>query len=170
MLPLDSPRWGELQHAYGRAGDIPARLRALAAMPAGDRTEDEPWFTLWSALAHQGDVYPASFAAVPHVVNLLAIDPRRAGADFLHFPAWVEICRRNKNVAVPDDLRADYEAALSQLPSLAVRVLEGRNDPDLLRCACAAISAVLGQATVAQAMLELTPDVARQFLEWFSDL
>jgi hypothetical protein len=29
MLSLDSPRWSELEHAYGAASDIPSLLRQL---------------------------------------------------------------------------------------------------------------------------------------------
>jgi hypothetical protein len=77
MLSLDSPHWRELQHAYGSAADIPPLLRALESLPPSAGRE-EPWFTLWSALAHQGDVYSASFAAVPHVIRALSIASARA--------------------------------------------------------------------------------------------
>src|SRR4051812_18724264 len=117
MLSLASPRWSQLKHAYGSAADIPPLLRALESLPASDG-EKEPWFTLWSALAHQGDVYPASFAAVPHVVRALSTDPERADSTFFHFPAWVEVCRHRKNVAIPQDLSDAYFKALAQLPAL----------------------------------------------------
>jgi hypothetical protein len=71
MLPLDSPRWSELKHAYGFASDVPGLLSQLVAFPAEATYQDEPWFTLWSSLYHQGDIYPASFAAVPHIVAAL---------------------------------------------------------------------------------------------------
>jgi hypothetical protein len=58
MLSLDSPRWADLTHAYGVASDIPELLRQLHSLPDSSG-ESEPWFNLWSALAHQGDVYPA---------------------------------------------------------------------------------------------------------------
>lgn len=89
-LPLDSPRWHELAHAYGKASDIPALLRQLATVPTSDG-EREPWFSLWSALAHQGDVHAASFAAVPHVVKALATSPLTADASYFQFPAVVEM-------------------------------------------------------------------------------
>ena len=111
MLSLDSPRWSELEHAYGAASDIPALLRRLDTLPGADG-EQEPWFSLWSALAHQEDVYSASFAAVPHVVKALAADPARADSAYFHFPAWVEICRCKNNVAVPEDLASAYFEAL----------------------------------------------------------
>jgi hypothetical protein len=100
VLSLDSDRWAELQHAYGSAADIPALLVELRRLP-GSGGEAEPWFTIWSALAHQGDVYSASFAAVPHVIAALAIDPPNADSAYFQFPAWVEICRVRNSAAVP---------------------------------------------------------------------
>src|SRR5262245_2777864 len=70
MIPLDSPEWRRLQHAYGPASDIPDLLRQLAANPCAKKSGDEPWHSLWSALCHQGDVYTASYAAVPHIVDI----------------------------------------------------------------------------------------------------
>ncbi|QND47158.1 hypothetical protein HB780_15660 [Rhizobium lusitanum] len=71
MLELDDPQWRELQHAYGNASNIPALLRALASSTGLKKGyTDEPWFTLWSSLCHQGDAYTASYAAIPHVVQI----------------------------------------------------------------------------------------------------
>jgi hypothetical protein len=167
MIGLESPRWSELKHAYGDAGNIPALLRQLEAMPR-DGSED-PWFTLWSALAHQGDVYPASFAAVPHVVRALAAAPALAGPSFFHFPAWIEICRQRNNVPIPSDLAGPYFEALAQLPSLVAAAAARSWDAEVLVCALSAIAASKGEAAVAEAVLELTPDVAREFMEWFSE-
>src|SRR5262245_50914440 len=107
MLDLDSDRWAELSHAYGDAADIPELLAQLKSLPKSDG-ESEPWFSLWSALAHQGDVYPASFAAVPHVIAALSTSPATAPPDFFHFPAWVEISRCQQDTKIPDDLSAAY--------------------------------------------------------------
>src|SRR5688572_14620061 len=101
MLPLDSPRWSELTHAYGTAEDIPELLRQLKNLPRS-HGEEEPWLTLWSSLAHQGDVYSASFAAVPHVIEALARAPERADSSYFQFPAWIEICRAKSAVEVPE--------------------------------------------------------------------
>jgi hypothetical protein len=163
MLVLDSPRWSELDHAYGSASDIPALLRALEELPHA-RGESEPWFSLWSALAHQGDVYSASFAAVPHVVRVLSTAPDRADAVYFDFPAWVEICRQRNGVSIPFDLKAAYFEALGQLPTLVARAATRDWDADFLRSALAAIAAVKGPPDVAEAALELSPDVAADML------
>lgn len=166
MLSLESPRWSELEHAYGAASDIPLLLAQLASLP-GSSGESEPWFSLWSALAHQGDVYSASFAAVPHVVNALASAPLRAEAVYFQFPTWIEICRSKQEVEVPEDLAGPYFDALSKLPALVAAASAREWDAEFLQCALSAIAAAKGTAEVAEAVQELSPSVAEEFLEWF---
>ncbi|WP_035059802.1 hypothetical protein [Andreprevotia chitinilytica] len=166
MLDLNSPRWSELQHAYGPAGDIPALLRQLTELPSA-KDDEEPWFSLWSALAHQGDVFSASFAAVPYVVHALASAPDRADSVYFQFPAWIEVCRQKRDVEVPVDLQAAYFAALQQLPALVAVAASREWDADYMQCALAAIAAAKGQASVAEAVMELTPEIAEEFMAWF---
>ncbi|MFC8794142.1 hypothetical protein [Streptomyces cinereoruber] len=63
--------WSRLSHAYGSAEDIPALLTRVAAGP-----EPELWNDLWSALCHQGSVYPASFAALPRLAHMAGDEDR----------------------------------------------------------------------------------------------
>jgi len=166
MLALDSPRWDELNHAYGSAGDIPALLSQLDSFPKSNGYRDEPWFSLWSALAHQGDVYSASYAAVPHVVRVLATDPTKADFNFFGFPAWVEICRQRRSAAIPPDLEADYFESLSKLPSLAAVALPVSRDETLVRSALCAIAVAIGCVELGDAIQELNPTVLSEFKEW----
>ena len=168
MLSLDSPRWSELQHAYGTASDTPDLLRQLQSLPDAIG-QSEPWFTLWSSLAHQGDVYPATFAAVPHVVRALATAPASAHSTYFQFPAWVEICRQNQGTAIPPDLESAYFSALAELPGLVSAAAARSWDADFLACALSAIAAAKGSAKVAEAAMELTPENAGEFLQWLSE-
>jgi hypothetical protein len=165
MLPLDSDKWAELRDAYGSAQRIPGLLAQLSDFPPDDG-QSEPWTSLWSALAHQGDVYPASFAAVPHVVEALAADPQSATASYFQFPAWVEICRDKSHVEVPAELAPAYAAALARLPALVGSAARRNWSEGTLQSALAAVAASQGQCATAEAILELTPDVAAQFLDW----
>ena len=168
MLSLESSRWEELRHAYGPALDTPSLLSQLRSLPEAVG-ESEPWFTLWSSLAHQGDVYPASFAAVPHVVSALASQPENASFTYFHFPAWVEICRQRHGMTVPAELEEAYYSALSQLPGLAAAAASRPWDENMVASVLAAIAAAKGNVKVAEAALELSPDVAATFLEWLAD-
>jgi hypothetical protein len=168
MLSLDSPLWSELRHAYGVASDTPALLSELQSLPESTG-ESEPWFTLWSSLAHQGDVYSASFAAVPHVVRALATAPTSASSTYFQFPAWVEICRQNHGTPIPPELEEAYFSALAELPGLVAAAASRPWDADFMSCALSAIAAAKGSIKVAEAALELTPETASDFLEWLSE-
>ncbi|SNS36929.1 hypothetical protein SAMN05421770_101687 [Granulicella rosea] len=164
MISLDSPEWSKLQHAYGAASDIPALLRGLKSFPLDDGSA-EPWFTLWSSLAHQGDVYTASFAAVPHIVRMLEVNPAKASASFFSMPAWIEICRNKTSFEIPPALVQDYREALGKLPTLVAAAAARDWDADLLSGAMAALAAAKGFPVIAAAALELTPEIAKNFVE-----
>ncbi|MCK6447653.1 MAG: hypothetical protein L6Q99_14770 [Planctomycetes bacterium] len=66
-------------------------------------------------------MYPASFAAAPHVIAELERRAEVAGVSFFHFPAWVEVCRAKKSVAIPVDLEKAYFESCGRLPTLAAR-------------------------------------------------
>ncbi len=168
MLALDSPRWSQLTHAYGSAADVPAWLAQLSELPSS-AANAEPWFSIWSALAHQGDVYASSYAAVPYVVAALAIAPGRADSSYIHFPVWVEICRAKNGPPIPTELEAPYFAALRQLPSLVALVAARPLAPEYVGCCMAALAVAQGQPAMAEAALELNPELAEQYLEWFSE-
>jgi hypothetical protein len=169
MLELSSPRWRELRDAYGSAAKIPELLRQLSALPS-DNGSSEPWFSLWSALAHQGDVYSASFAAVPHVIEAIASSPERVTDVYFHFPAWIEICRHKNSVVVPDDLTASYFDALKRVPALVASAAEKQWSAAFTACALSATAAAKGQHELAEALLELaSPNTVGEFLEWSYD-
>jgi hypothetical protein len=164
MLNLDSPEWASLEHAYGSASDIPDLLRQLATLPSSEGNA-EPWFSIWSALAHQGDVYTASFAAVSHVVRFLATAPAVAPFVYFQFPAWVEICRQRHGLTVPGDLSNDYFTALKMLGSLVCAASSRDWDHDFVVCALAAMAVSKGFPLIAEAIQELDEATAETFLK-----
>lgn len=69
MITLDSPAWANLQTAYGPATNIPVLLQGLRTAPLGERAK-RTWDTLFSSLLHQGTVWQAAMAVVPHLVDI----------------------------------------------------------------------------------------------------
>ena len=166
MLPLESPRWSELHHAYGVASDIPEMLRQLENFPPNEGGEAPPYFMLWSSLCHQADVYTASYAAVPHIVRVLASAPARAHWDFFLLPACIEIARaKGRGPAVPVELREEYFAALHRIPALAAAAAESQWDEGYCRTVAAAVAVAKGQPALGEAILELEPDTVREFMK-----
>ncbi len=168
VLPLDSPEWSALQHAYGSASDIPPLLRSVASdVASSDAVEGTPWFELWSALCHQGDVYPASFAAVPHLVEALASDPSHASYEFFLMPAAVEVARNRRKTPVPDSLRAAYFDSLKRLSHLAAQALPRSWDNTLCRSVLAAVAAAKGHLGTAELMLDVDEEDVGEVLAWY---
>ena len=89
MLPLTDASWATLTHAYGPAADIPDLLERAREDDSAGHLRTSPWFDLWSALCHQGDVYSASYAALPHLVD---IAHSRRGTRALFDPLFLSGC------------------------------------------------------------------------------
>ena len=169
MVALDSPLWSELQHAYGPASDIPALLSQLADFPDESEHQADPWFGLWSALCHQGDVYPASFAAVPHIVAALESDPARATMSYFLLPASIEIARHERPVTLSPSLEAAYLASLAKLPKLAAAASRPHWSSDVCTSALAAMAAATGNYLLAQLIIEVEGSEIPEVLEWLEN-
>jgi hypothetical protein len=166
MLPLDSPKWSQLRHAYGDASNIPEMLRQLESFPPHEGYEAPPYFMLWSSLCHQDDVYTASYAAVPHIIRILALAPTRAHWDFFLLPTSIEISRwRGRGPEIPAELSDAYLSALQRVPALAAAAAATQWDELHCRAVAAAIVVAKGQPALGQVILELDPDSAREFMQ-----
>ncbi|MDF2234252.1 hypothetical protein P2H44_16945 [Albimonas sp. CAU 1670] len=80
LISLDDPLWSRLYGPYG-VQDVPGDLRALQEQWTPEVAER----LLWERLHHQGDLYPATWAAIPWLWEM-----REAGGETLaHFFATV---------------------------------------------------------------------------------
>ncbi|MER7842460.1 hypothetical protein ABTZ03_00740 [Kitasatospora sp. NPDC096077] len=134
LADLDDHPWASVSHAYGPAEDLPELLRAFAG---GGEDGEEARDELYSALLHQGTVYPASVAAVPFLVRIAA-----AGCEV------VETLVLLGGMAESDDEReipggAVRAAVVGQLPLLLP--LSADEDGDV-RGVAAAVLGRLGEA------------------------
>ena len=60
----------KLTHAYGKAGDLPAKLAALSSPSAKDRAD--AIFMIGASICHQGTFYSATPKAIPLLLEILA--------------------------------------------------------------------------------------------------
>jgi hypothetical protein len=119
MLELESPRWRELRHAYGNAEDLPPLLRRLASGDGSAMSE------IFGSVCHQGSVYSASRATVPHlVVTAKAITAPEFRAEILVLIGSIRASSDDRSdIAITGDLQEWYEAALPQGLKLALATL-----------------------------------------------
>ena len=154
MLALESSRWSGLEQAYGSAEDVPRLLRHLDPASAGERRE--LWFGLWSVLWHQGGVYSASYAAVPHLVEFADRRPAAECAEALHLVGAIEIGRLTPAApTVPDDLRVAYRQAIAAVPGVIARRTEDAWDPDTTQVLTAVLAIAKGHPRFGNAALQL---------------
>jgi hypothetical protein len=112
--------WASLRHAYGAATDIPALLAQARSAVASADYRAEPWFSLWSALFHQDDIYSASYAAVPELVEIAEARTDDGAIEALFLAAAIERRRHKGDVPpIPPELRSRYDDARTRARMLA---------------------------------------------------
>ena len=110
VLPLDSPRWKQLEHAYGSAADIPPMIRQLIDEATDQETLDEVEDDFWNKAFHQCCCCSALWAAIPHFVNALKRLSINRQLNLLHcMSVWMEEdwfdCRFNPESLAPDHIQ-----------------------------------------------------------------
>jgi hypothetical protein len=166
MLPLDDARWSTLSDAYGVSSGIPKLLAHAEKLPEGSGSNVEPYFSLWSALCHQGDVYSASYAALPHLVRIVEENPQNFRWTLLLLVHAIEVARlEGRGPPVPDELLDPYLRALTRVPRLANALLAGDRTELELRVILAACASAKGFPSLGEAITEMTPENVTQFLE-----
>lgn len=119
MIPLESLRWKELEHAYGAADDTPGLLQALAA----DEKLDETWHELWSSICHQYSVYSATFAAIPHLVALAEDCDFEKKVSIHHLIGAVCVYGTFEGEPLPEDIRQSADIAIKRMARISSAML-----------------------------------------------
>ncbi len=172
MLDLGSARWNELTHAYGDAGDIPSLLQEAAKWPPIEKYDDEPYFSLWSSLCHQGDTYSASYTAVPHLASYCTVEaPKKVYESILHLIVSIEMARQNgRGHPLPEDIKESYIAAINRLPNTLATLQSREPSEELASIAAAAFALAASKGKLAEAYLEMHTNIAEEFLSWALEL
>jgi hypothetical protein len=146
--------WAMLRHAYGPPGDIPALLTSAETAPAPIRADQEPWCSLWSALCHQGDVYSASFAALPELIRIAASRDGSERAECLLLAGCIELERHEiRAPAMPSWLTQPYQDAIVFGAQVARQSLDSAKNADDRRRLEIAVASFTGERTAARHLL-----------------
>lgn len=168
MLALDDPGWSNLAHAYGPAHDTPELIRRLAETMANSKSDQnsEPWFTLWSSLCHQGDVFTASYATLPHLVQMAISAQHPIDFDFFLLPACIDVARaQGRGPPVPAFLHESYIEGIALLVD-AVCVHRGEDwNQDTVVSVSAAIAVAKGHHRLAEALINLDDDLIGKLVD-----
>lgn len=169
MISLDDSAWTELQHAYGSASDIPDLLREIQRRPGKQcKYNEDPWGTLWSSLCHQGTIYSASIAAVPHIVSVgLKASTAPIAWDFLALPSSIEQSRLEEPSQISKELITDdYHHAIQQLFDLVVACRGHHWSHEFAQSAASAIVIAKGHLRLGDVISEMGPQTMDDFLKY----
>jgi hypothetical protein len=103
---------------------------------------------MFDALCHQGDIYTASYAAVPHILEYIA----KSGSGWQPYAliASIEEARLlGKGPAIPAELEGNYHDAITSAVSLALQAFPHTSEPLLSRSIIALLSLANGQISIA---------------------
>ncbi|MFF0633283.1 hypothetical protein ACFYTS_12365 [Nocardia sp. NPDC004151] len=164
MLPLDDPRWLELDHRHwsngrplgGEVVFVPHELRWIAEDPQDAKRFDD----LWPYLCSEGTAWPAAYAAVPHLVASARSIPPAARGDLLYVVGLIVICSGEFGATgddVPDDIAEAYRAALPEALTLATEQLATPQPAATTRYLLAATAALQGQVELGEFLNDLYP-------------
>jgi hypothetical protein len=196
MLPLDSPRWSQLKHAYGCATEDTSAptgwsadggfynyqaipnviqcLRGIEANPSRTQSADcEPWATLYSSLCHQGTIYSASFAAVPHIIGIgiQSAEKQEIDVGFFLLPTLIEQSRLEYDQPeVDEDILKDYLDSIPYLHDLAHAVRHHSWPTDYAAIVTSALAVSKGQWHLSKCLLECSEESrVKELLEWLNE-
>jgi hypothetical protein len=129
MLSLEDPLRNDLEHAYGAASDMPARLAKLFK-PHG--LTAAYWDGMWSALCHQCTTYSASFAACPHLVSAAINLNARQRFEAMKLAAGIVACEDERvTTRLPGRLRAAYRTAIKEGKQALAMMLHDKRHSNL---------------------------------------
>lgn len=158
--------WNNLETASGNAAGIPALLSQLNIFPDETIYEDDPWYSLWGNLFHEGNVYSAAFAAVPEIVKVLASAPEKATLSFFLLPIAIEIARQKEGIEINRELLPAYQQAIASLAGVAAKCIAANKSPEIARAAAAAFALSAGLHHYAELLIEVKADDVEEILEW----
>jgi len=165
MIPLTDTRWKEFEGGYRVPYDASVPLRRLELASTSDEV-DAVFSELWNELHHQGDVGPASYFAVPHIIR---IAKAKGLFDFNVFGliATIECRRHSDNPQLLVEFEAAYLQALREgIPELVKMGLAKEWDLSLASTILSALAASKGHIIVANAISKMEDDeLTNAFLE-----
>ncbi|MEV5802888.1 WD40 repeat domain-containing protein [Streptomyces collinus] len=129
-LPLDSPRWRDLDGVKVEELQVLLEQLASAAATGGGDAWRRTWTDLSGGLMDDGVVADGAYAALPHLVEAAAVLPPGQTVDF-----WVDLgfmVTADYRPPVPADLDAGFGAALRLAERAATRSLLGAGTPGQL--------------------------------------
>jgi hypothetical protein len=164
LLPLDDPRWKELDHRnwqQGKRSDwapdapfVPDELAKLVENPADLRR----FRRLWPWICSEGSIYPAAYAATPYFVAFAQRLPPEQRFEYLCVIGLVVTYSRpehEESCEIKGHVADGYRRALREALPLTLEPLLAQHDVTQTRYLLAAVAALKGQRKLAEVLQDM---------------
>jgi hypothetical protein len=146
--------YSKLEDAYGSAHKIPDLLKMAALYPVC-KWDSEPYYSLWSSLYHQGDIYSASIVSVPQLIEIASLAPAERIQDSYHLALSIIIAKEIKFQGKFDIYAdADYISSVKRIRDVGNKLLDATGDPSWKRVALSGIAASTGDYRLASFIID----------------
>ena len=162
-LPLDDPRWKDLDHRNWRKGkrsdwspDAPFVADELAILEE-DPSDLELFGDLWPWLSSEGTTYSAAYAAVPYFVDFAKRLPPDTRAEYLIAIGFIvaNSCPEEPFCEIKDFVKTSYYEALETALHLTFQTIPSISDFNHFRYLLSAIAAIKGFQKLANVLINL---------------
>ncbi len=185
--------WSSMTHAYGPAGQVPSLLTAMRSPDADERGKAYDEF--YSAVHHQGDVYPCTAASLPFlfelagdaatpdraaVVRLLvsigAVAVERCEEEYAHSSGHAEaavLVRERAEEFIGFASETDPGVRRAAIPAPALFLDDASRAATVVRGRLPAESGIVERLLVVEAMATLAlrlPTLSDEAMAWFAGL
>lgn len=121
MISLDSDQWKRFEHCGGSAENIPTLVRQLLE----DDSEENLSELLWEHLFHQYSTYSATYAVIPHLIELMKCGGEETRAYILNFIGVVEAWTTERTLdSLPSEVVTSYRQAIAEAAPFSLALLE----------------------------------------------
>jgi len=166
MLPLDSPRWSELDTFFVQGEKVPTILREWVDAVGFDQEMTIYLRDLFNLYLHQGTITNVAFAVVPWIVAHCSRAETCNRVQYLSDVALVELRRltcglhsvREGGDPDPAWLMDDYTEAIRQAQSMAEDTLDEPLDGELRKTLWEHVPALFGKIELAPKRLYRSDD------------
>jgi hypothetical protein len=148
VLPLDSPRWGQLRTRRGPGAEW-VRDFLVAASEGSSGTE--AFTEMWPEVCSEGTTYDSAYAAAPYLVAIAERLPVAQSIEYLIVLGLIETYACD----VPVDLEPGYRRAVLDAQVLALTRLADCPVNHSLRYLLATVAAFRGRGDLASVLQDL---------------
>jgi len=149
--------------ANGDASEIPRLIGELRQAHSSEQFM-RLWEARWESSYHQYDIYSASYAVVPHIVDLMAQSPPEKRLPFASAIGMIAALAHCKDVdPVPEDIKPGYFASLEKVAEFILDCFKVNWTDEEYAILCGALAAVQGHPVLAIDLMEVIANPSEIF-------